>query len=185
LRCVAWLGDNNYYSSCVRSAAPRACVRHFSSNKKLRPKTVLRTLVVSSPFSWNVNVSRPARCLRVLTLLDTIRDAILTCARKPTLVSLICRLEIISGHRLDRLMLSVQAVRGLPHLRTPGIVPCIISTSTRLIKFKYSFYLTFCVGLYIRLAPPPMSPDGVKCLVKITKAMQLTHNVNNSCTFFR
>ena len=95
------------------------------------------------------------------------------------------RLEIISGHRLDRLMLSVQAVRGLPHLRTPGIVPCIISTSTRLIKFKYSFYLTFCVGLYIRLAPPPMSPDGVKCLVKITKAMQLTHNVNNSCTFFR
>jgi len=30
------------------------------------------------------------------------------------------------------LMLSVQAVRGLPRLRAPGIVPCIISFSRQL-----------------------------------------------------
>ena len=30
------------------------------------------------------------------------------------------------------LMLSIQAVRGLPHLRAPGIVPCIISFSRQL-----------------------------------------------------
>ena len=30
------------------------------------------------------------------------------------------------------LMLSIQAVRGLPRLRAPGIVPCIISFSRRL-----------------------------------------------------
>ena len=30
------------------------------------------------------------------------------------------------------LMLSIQAVRGLPRLRAPGIVPCIISFSMQL-----------------------------------------------------
>jgi len=30
------------------------------------------------------------------------------------------------------LMLSIQAVRGLPRLRAPGIVPCIISFSWQL-----------------------------------------------------
>ena len=30
------------------------------------------------------------------------------------------------------LMLSIQAVRGLPRLRAPGIVPCIISFSRQL-----------------------------------------------------
>jgi len=30
------------------------------------------------------------------------------------------------------LMLSIQAVRGLPRLRAPGIVPCIVSFSRRL-----------------------------------------------------
>ena len=30
-------------------------------------------------------------------------------------------------------MLSIQAVRGLPHLRAPGIVPCIISFSRQLL----------------------------------------------------
>ena len=32
----------------------------------------------------------------------------------------------------DVLMLSIQAVRGLPRLRAPGIVPCIISFSRQL-----------------------------------------------------
>ena len=30
------------------------------------------------------------------------------------------------------LMLSIQAVRGLPRLRAPGVVPCIISFSRQL-----------------------------------------------------
>ena len=33
------------------------------------------------------------------------------------------------------LMLSIQAVRGLPRLRTPGIVPCIISFSGQFPRF--------------------------------------------------
>ena len=33
------------------------------------------------------------------------------------------------------LMLSIQAVRGLPRLRAPGIVPCIISFSRQLPRF--------------------------------------------------
>ena len=33
------------------------------------------------------------------------------------------------------LMLSIQAVRGLPHLCAPGIVPCIISFSRQLLCF--------------------------------------------------
>ena len=33
---------------------------------------------------------------------------------------------------IDVLMLSIQAVRGLPRHRAPGIVPCIISFSRQL-----------------------------------------------------
>ena len=35
------------------------------------------------------------------------------------------------------LMLSIQAMRGLPRLRAPGIVPCIISFSTQLGCFPH------------------------------------------------
>jgi len=37
-----------------------------------------------------------------------------------------------TGSPVHVLMLSIQAVRGLPHLRAPGIVPCIISLSRQL-----------------------------------------------------
>ena len=40
---------------------------------------------------------------------------------------------------VDVLMLSIQAVRGLPRLRAPGIVPCIISFSRQLPGFYASF----------------------------------------------
>ena len=38
-----------------------------------------------------------------------------------------------TGSPVHVLMLSIQAVRGLPRLRAPGIVPCIISFSRQLI----------------------------------------------------
>ena len=38
----------------------------------------------------------------------------------------------ITGSPVHILMLSIQAVRGLPRLRAPGIVPCIISYSRQL-----------------------------------------------------
>jgi len=45
------------------------------------------------------------------------------------------------------LMLSIQAVRGLPRLRAPGIVPCIISFSRKLPCLAHS--LADPTGLYI------------------------------------
>ena len=39
------------------------------------------------------------------------------------------------GSPVHVLMLSIQAVRGLPRLRAPGIVPCIISFSRQLLCF--------------------------------------------------
>ena len=36
------------------------------------------------------------------------------------------------GNPVHVLMLSIQALRGLPRLRAPGIVPCIISLSGQL-----------------------------------------------------
>jgi len=44
-------------------------------------------------------------------------------------------------------MLSIQAVRGLPRLRAPGIVPCIISFS--LFLFISAFVFVYCVFLYV------------------------------------
>ena len=69
---------------------------------------------------------------------------------------LFCSLAVLDprvGHTIDYflhlslssvhvLMLSIQAVRGLPRLRAPGIVPCIISFSRQLPSFlvaPYSF----------------------------------------------
>jgi len=48
-------------------------------------------------------------------------------------------------------MLSIQAVRGLPRLRAPGIVPCIISFSRQLSCFlmvwpQYASF--FALALY-------------------------------------
>jgi len=40
-----------------------------------------------------------------------------------------------TGSRVHVLMLSIQAVRGLPRLRVPGIVPCPISFSRQLLCF--------------------------------------------------
>ena len=40
------------------------------------------------------------------------------------------------------LMLSIQAVRGLPRLRAPGIVPCIIPFSRRVSSIILSVYNT-------------------------------------------
>ena len=39
------------------------------------------------------------------------------------------------GSPVHVLMLSIQAMRGLPRLHTPGIVPCIISFSRQLPGF--------------------------------------------------
>ena len=44
----------------------------------------------------------------------------------------VCRIIEMNVEVTDVLMLSIQAVRGLPRLRAPGIVPCIISFSRQL-----------------------------------------------------
>ena len=43
------------------------------------------------------------------------------------------------GSPVHVLMLSIQAVRGLPRLHAPGIVPCIISFSTQLLCYLMVF----------------------------------------------
>jgi len=44
-------------------------------------------------------------------------------------------IDFSTGSPVHVLMLSIQAVRGLPRLRAPGIVPCIISFSRQLPSF--------------------------------------------------
>ena len=53
-----------------------------------------------------------------------------------------------TGSLVHVLMLFIQAVRGLPRLRVPGIVPCIISFSRHLVKVMGS-YVFAGVGRYI------------------------------------
>ena len=45
-----------------------------------------------------------------------------------------------TGSPVHVLMLSIQAVRGLPRLRAPGVVPCIISFSRQLPNVDFGAY---------------------------------------------
>ena len=47
-------------------------------------------------------------------------------------LSSVILIDSSTGSPVHVLMLSIQAVRGLPRLRAPGIVPCIISFSRQL-----------------------------------------------------
>ena len=47
-------------------------------------------------------------------------------------LSSVILIDFPMGSPVHVLMLSIQAVRGLPRLRAPGIVPCIISFSRQL-----------------------------------------------------
>ena len=47
-------------------------------------------------------------------------------------LSFVILTDFSTGSPVHVLMLSIQAVRGLPRLRAPGIVPCIISFSRQL-----------------------------------------------------
>jgi len=47
------------------------------------------------------------------------------------------RLTLPRGSSIHVLMLSIQAGRGLPRLRAPGIVPCIISFARQLPCLRY------------------------------------------------
>jgi len=49
--------------------------------------------------------------------------------------SSVIMIDSSTGSHVRVLMLSIQAVRGLPRLRAPGIVPCIISFSRQLPYF--------------------------------------------------
>ena len=53
---------------------------------------------------------------------------------------LFCSLAVLDPRVGHVLMLSIQAVRGLPRLRAPGIVPCIISFSRQLPSFLVAPY---------------------------------------------
>jgi len=50
-------------------------------------------------------------------------------------LSSVILIDSFTGSPVHVLMLSSQAVRGLPRLRAPGIVPCIISFSKQLPRF--------------------------------------------------
>jgi len=54
----------------------------------------------------------------------------------PSLSSVIL-IDSSMGSSVHVLMLSIQAVRGLPRLRAPGIVPCIISERNKKNKYTY------------------------------------------------
>ena len=47
-------------------------------------------------------------------------------------LSSVILIDSSTGSPVHVLMLSIHAVRGLPRLRAPGIVPCIISFSRQL-----------------------------------------------------
>ena len=47
-------------------------------------------------------------------------------------LSSVIRIDSSTGSPVHVLMLSIQAVRGLPRLRAPGFVPCIVAFSTQL-----------------------------------------------------
>ena len=53
-------------------------------------------------------------------------------------ISVLCHSDSSTGSPVHVSMLSTQAVRGLPRLRAPGIVPCIISFSRQLPWFGLS-----------------------------------------------
>jgi len=53
----------------------------------------------------------------------------------PSLFSVIL-IDSSMGSSVHVLMLSIQAVRGLPRLRAPGIVPCIISERNKKINIR-------------------------------------------------
>jgi len=53
----------------------------------------------------------------------------------PSLSSVIL-IDSSMGSSVHVLMLSIQAVRGLPRLRAPGIVPCIISERNKKINIR-------------------------------------------------
>jgi len=52
-------------------------------------------------------------------------------------LSSVILIDSSTGSPVHVLMLSIQAVRGLPRLRAPGIVPCIISFSRQLPCFHH------------------------------------------------
>jgi len=59
-------------------------------------------------------------------------------------ISSVILIDSSTGSPVHVLMLSIQTVRGLPRLRAPGIVPCIISFSR---QFPL-FLMRKCVGLF-------------------------------------
>ena len=68
------------------------------------------------------------------------------------IITLIILIDSSMESPVHVLMLSIQAVRGLPSLRAPGIVPCIISFSRQLpcylhmpIGKLWTGYIVYCL----------------------------------------
>ena len=64
-------------------------------------------------------------------------------------LSSVILIDSFTGSPVHVLMLSIQAVCGLPRLRAPGIVPCIISFSRQL-----PFRLQYAPNRLLAVAPP-------------------------------
>jgi len=84
------------------------------------------------------------------------------------------------------LMLSIQAVRGLPRLRTPGIVPCIISFSRQFPGFlmmwpQYASFLVLTVSNSSLFTPALLRTHSfVFCAVHETRRIFLSPFISKS-----
>jgi len=90
----------------------------------------------------------------------------------PALLSSAIMTECSTGSPVHILMLSIQAVRGLPRLRSPGVVPCIISFSrqTPLFPHRVTIVLAAISGFW-----------GVtwKCLLApVCESVSVSHKVS-------
>jgi len=114
---------------------------------------------------------------RSLAVLDPsvghIMDVLLLLSLSPVIPT-----DSSTGSPVYVLMLSIQAVRGLPRLRAPGIVPCIISFSRQLPCNSLSLSLCVCVCVKIghvvfeicELADTGTYPPGEVEITRIRRA---------------
>jgi len=131
------------YNRCRKGA--KCCDQHFCLSTRISPKPyvpihcmwpwlslLLTTMLISLlPVLWMLaavfwRFQRPSGLLVLLCSFSRPRPRVGHTLLHLSLSSVILT-DSSRGSPVHVLMLSIQAVRGLPRLRAPGIVPCIIS----------------------------------------------------------
>ena len=82
--------------------------------------------------------------------------------------------------RLDVVKMSIQAVRGLPRLRAPGIVPCIISFSRQLPTCKYLSLSPLATVAYVFINSP-MDPQRILNMGFMSNGRRWTRVTESYC----